>query len=958
MAKRSRYQRRDCHRWLRYQTPAIIFQGALMPVEDLLKLPYLHDSALLYHIRQRYFQDTIYTAIGPIIVALNPFCWTIPHYQESMMGKYIAEGANALRGGSKQPSHSWSAAHQAYWLLRTTNTNQSILVSGESGAGKTEAVKIVLRYLAACSTAQAPVIMRERALATTRKVECTSVILEAFGNARTLLNDNSSRFGKFLTVHFDSQGLMQGATVTPYLLEKSRVVTHAKGERSYHSFYQLIRGASAAERTKWHLHSADPADYPCLALGGSTVINGVDDAAEFRNVHEAMEIVGISAEEQEAMHRVCAAIVHLLGITFVGETHDPAEVHQSTLPALRNAANLLGIHADQLKSALCVKTTQLFKKPRTPSQAAESRNALCKALYGGVFTSLIEKLNLVLRPDVSRRDSADDARWIGLLDIFGFEVFDTNSFEQLCINLANEELQNHYNTCVFQRDIEEYTREGIETDDVNFADNKPTVDLLVGKNGFLEILDSECIKPSGTDANFLAQVEQEYKPHPSFFKPPLLHEGFGIRHYASNVEYNVGGFREKNMDPLDETIRSCVRSSTCWFTQSLVAPAAEFEGQKVRHRLSTVGSTFQASLKALMQTITATNPHWIRCIKPHSSKQPRQFSGIEVMHQLRCAGVIETIRIRRAGYSVRIPHYDFVLRYRQLLPPGVRIASRSVLELCRNLLDAADCWRETGTDANRGPGAQIGATKVFLRDEAFNRLEGLYAQHMRKHAVSLQAAARSLLSKKRLAFKRAAKRLIYVQAACRALLQSKASMKLRTAKAQFFHHHGSTREAIMTEQVLLRTELFLRHRMVMDAEGERMHLRHQLLTGSRRGTPQSSPLHPRREQTPTRALASAFQPDTAALAVLSTQCLIESEAHSRRLIADSELSERRLLSALVSDASLSKKLVGKVSMKAAVPLRALWTISESLTRHGPQALMSAALVGVIVRIVKETATAK
>eukprot|EP00667_Euglena_gracilis_P002113 EG_transcript_2113 len=723
---------------------APLVDGALQPIGDLLHMPYLHDAALLHHIRRRYHDDIIYTALGPIVVALNPFTWDIPHYQDHHMAAYIAEGIGGLHGGSRQPVHCWSIAHSAYWQLRSTRSNQTILVTGESGAGKTEAVKIVLRYLAAVSTAEASAAVRERAKAITAKVDAASPIMEAFGNAKTLLNDNSSRFGKFVSVHFNDGGLICGCEITPYLLEKNRVVRHAAGERSYHSLYQLVAGASPADQQRWRL-KADPLAYSCLAMGQAPAIPGVSDAEKYQEVRQAMSVVGMTTEEQDAVYRVCAAILHLTNVQFSPKANDMCGVEGEAAQALSVAAELLQIEMEVLLTSLTTRRTQLFVKNMNVAQAGDNRDALCKALYSGVFDYLIRRINAALMPptpiphtngrDHSKHpeDSAlNGTSWVGLLDIFGFEKFDCNSFEQLCINLTNERLQNHYTECIFRRDLKEYAAEGLEVGDIGYEDNQPTLDLLIGRGGLFELLDSECVNLTGTDANLLQHMTTQLAAWPAFQRPARLKEGFAIKHYAATVPYTIDGFREKNMDPVEQTLRDAVQASRCAFTRDLLGPSDPTVAARRGKKLATVGSAFCQSLQALMARISTTNPHWIRCVKPHPAKQPRHFSGPEVMAQLACAGVLDTIHIRRAGYAVWMPHANFAARYRLLLSDSVRDPVLACKAVLKNVLHDVDC--------------QVGRTKVFLRDGAYNRLEVLRAAALHDTVVLVQRGARAALS--------------------------------------------------------------------------------------------------------------------------------------------------------------------------------------------------------------------
>ena len=553
-----------------------------------------------------------------------------------------------------------------------------------------------------------------------------------------------------MTVHFSKNGLICGCAITAYLLEKNRVVRHATGERSYHSLYQMVAGATEKERAMWSLTDS-ALDYHSLAMGQATALEGVDDAQGYRDVRRAMCVVGMSVEEQEQVYRVCAGILHLLNAGFSVKDNDVSTMEGQNLQCLETAAKLWEVDPQVLLECLTKKKTSLFTKNLTPAQAADNRDALCKALYSGVFNHLIGKVNAMFMGNGAGGASKESfglagLRWVGLLDIFGFEQFETNSFEQLCINLTNERLQMHYTDCIFRRDIEEYAAEGIDLEGITFADNQPTVDLLMAKGGVFQLLDDECINLSGTDDNLLQHMATKMTPHAAFSKPKAFKEGFAIRHYAATVKYTIAGFREKNMDAVEETMQEAMRTSTCAFTRGLLAPAlptspplsplgnpapsSSRKGKKKR----TVGGSFCESLQALLARITTTNPHWIRCIKPHHNRQRRHFQGQEIMTQLACAGVLDTIRIRQSGYTVRMPHAQFGQRYQSLV---LRLAGggpgEGALEACRRIARVALQDRD----------CRIGKTKVFLKDEAYNALEKARTQRLSVSALRVQAFARA-----------------------------------------------------------------------------------------------------------------------------------------------------------------------------------------------------------------------
>jgi len=718
----------------------------LEPVKDLLHMVTLHDSLLLQQVRGRYWQDIIYTNIGPIVLALNPYNYNLPLYTDDNMPKYIEEKAAALHGGSQLPTHTWSVAHDAYWSMLRNEQAQSILVSGESGAGKTEAAKIVTRYLARCSTHFASAHERDQARAITDKIQKASPILEAFGNAKTLRNDNSSRFGKFMKLQFNRSGFLHGCYTVNYLLEKSRVVGHAVGERSYHTFYQLAAGASPEERQRYQLQDLSQVEW----LYHGVPRNPTDlaaDAEEFQNVKQAFAAVGFTPEEVDGVYRVVAGIMHLQALKFIGN-RDKAELSRADTERLAFVCGMWQTDAEVMHKELISTTSTVrgdtFTIHHTAAQAAEIRDGLSKSLYERTFQFIVDRLN-----DVLDRDGETDAHaWIGLLDIFGFENFEKNFFEQLCINFANEQLQHHYNTCVFQRDLEEYAAEGVDTASLDPPNNKPTLDLIGANMGVFQLLSDQA--KGGSDDKFVGMLFEKHSRHKSLRKPRITNGTFGINHYAGEVWYTAKGMRDKNLDPLKDSLRLLVRASENPLIKDLLEPVHED-----KRGVDTVAKFFQNSLQQLITMIDVTNPHWIRCVKPHSAKLPRRFNGNEVMGQLRCAGVLETVKIRQTGYSLRLRHADFWNRFKLLLAdPGVKLSDKFTTGDLKQILARAAL---SATDA------QIGRAKVFLKDPPYRVLEGLRNQKLDHLAVAIQRFAAAKISSGRAHARRLRNALVRIQ---------------------------------------------------------------------------------------------------------------------------------------------------------------------------------------------------
>ena len=683
-------------------------------VDDLLHLTLLHDSTILNVLKRRYMNNVIYTNIGAIVVALNPFNFKIPHYTDDNMPKYLAEGE---RIETNLP-HSWAVAHNTYWEMINDQMNQCILVSGESGAGKTEASKIVMKYLAALSCKTCGEAEKAAASQVGVRINQSSGPLESFGNAKTVRNDNSSRFGKFMKVKFSPAGVLRGAHITKYLLEKSRIVTASPGERVYHSFYLLLRG-EAGER-----HGMlDQTAYKSVSAGKMWDNKEFNTAEEFTDVVNDMGTIGMTPEEVDSIWTGVAGLLSLLNVEF-DEEGEGSMVRPDTFNYADKGLGLLQVdtHAvirEFVSTELDV-GGQLITKLLPPVKAVDSRDALVKALYDAEFGWLVTKCNSIL-------DVAEDGCWVGLLDIFGFEDFEINSFEQFCINLANETLQGHYNQFIFTRDMAECRAEGIDVADVEFPDNSPCLKMMVGKGGISALLDEECALGKGSDEGFLHKIVDAHSDNAFFLKKTLSKTSFVIHHYAGSVSYETENFLEKNRDTLKDAMKVAMRASSNPFFAELLPAPVERSGPKL-----TVGGFFKAQLRELMDLINSTNPHWIRCVKPHPAKKPLHFCGVSTMHQLASAGVLGTVKIRKAGFPVRIRFEDFIQRY-SIIADGTLSEDPAVA--------TTQIIAASGIDPKR---AQAGKTRAFLKSDAYVDLESLKRDRLKVHAVVVQAYARAV----------------------------------------------------------------------------------------------------------------------------------------------------------------------------------------------------------------------
>ncbi|KAF3590062.1 hypothetical protein F2Q69_00029682 [Brassica cretica] len=667
-------------------------------VDDLMQLSYLNEPSVLYNLEYRYNQDMIYTKAGPVLVAVNPFK-EVPLYGDSNIEAY--------RKRSNQSPHVYAIADTAIREMIRDEVNQSIIISGESGAGKTETAKIAMQYLASLGGGSG----------IENEILKTNPILEAFGNAKTLRNDNSSRFGKLIEIHFSETRKISGAKIQTFLLEKSRVVQCAEGERSYHIFYQLCAGASPALREKLNLTSAK--EYNYLRQSNCYSIKGVDDAERFQAVQEALDIVHVSKDDQESVFAMLAAVLWLGNVSFSiidNENHAEPESDES----LSTVARLIGCNINDLKLALSKRNIKVrnetFVQKLTLSQAIDARDALAKSIYACLFDWLVEQINKSLA--VGKRRTG---RSISILDIYGFESFNKNSFEQFCINYANERLQQHFNRHLFKLEQEEYIKDGIDWRRVDFEDNQTCLRLFEKKPlGLLSLLDEESTFPNGTDLT-LANKLMEHLSDNSCFRGDRG-KTFTVAHYAGEVTYETTGFLEKNRDLLHsdsiKLLSSCSRHLPQAFASSMlvhsekpvVGPLHKAGGADSQ-RLS-VATKFKGQLFELMQRLGKTTPHFIRCIKPNSVQSPGLYEQELVLQQLRCCGVLEVVRISRSGFPTRMSHQKFALRYGFLLLES--IAAKDPLSVSVAILHQFNILPEMYL---------VGYTKLFFRTGQIGVLE-------------------------------------------------------------------------------------------------------------------------------------------------------------------------------------------------------------------------------------------
>ncbi|KAF9608924.1 hypothetical protein IFM89_012092 [Coptis chinensis] len=689
-------------------------------VHDMTKLSYFHEPAVLQNLSTRYELNEIYTYTGSILIAINPF-QRLPHlYDTHMMEQY--KGAQF----EKLNPHVFAVADDAYREMINEGKNNSILVSGESGAGKTETTKMLMRYLA---------YLGGRVSTEGRTVEQqvleSNPVLEAFGNAKTVRNNNSSRFGKFVEIQFDQHGKISGAAIRTYLLERSRVCQISDPERNYHCFY-LLCAAPPQEIEKYKL--GNPQSFRYLNQSNCYELVGVSDAHEYLATRRAMDIIGITEAEQDSIFKVVAAILHLGNIEFdKGEESDSSILKDETSSFhLHMTAELLMCDPQALEDALCkrvmITPEEVIKRSLDPLGAVVSRDGLAKAIYSHLFDWLVAKINMSIGQDPNSNAH------IGVLDIYGFESFETNSFEQFCINFTNEKLQQHFNQHVFKMEQEEYTKEEIDWSYIEYVDNQDVLDLIEKKpRGIIALLDEACMFPKSTHETFCQKLYQTFSSHKCFVKPKLSSTNFAIAHFAGEVLYQADQFLDKNKDYVVLEHQELLRASKSPFLVRLFPPVSE-ESTK-SSKFSSIASRFKTQLQQLIETLNSTEPHYIRCVKPNNLLKPGMFENVNIMQQLRCGGVLEAIRICSAGYPSRRVFNEFLKRY-GVLAPDVLKGNYDERNACVVILETKGF-----------AGFQMGKTKVFLRARQLAELDAWRTLELDNTAKAIQRRIRTHIAR-------------------------------------------------------------------------------------------------------------------------------------------------------------------------------------------------------------------
>ncbi|KAL7473673.1 hypothetical protein ACHAXS_014162 [Conticribra weissflogii] len=820
--------------------------------DDLITLTHLHEPAVVHCLRKRYERDKIYTSTGPILIALNPFKSCKQLYSDSIMRQYWKRGEeNMLMGGSvggrsggggdddednagrydeELPPHVYALADATYRSMmlkldmesssssggrggRSSSSaspgcDQSILVSGESGAGKTVTTKFIMQYLATLSQrcaeakegnatntprSKRPVVKKDGSLNNVnieQQVLQSNPILESFGNARTVRNDNSSRFGKFIEIRFNKSGTLIGASIETYLLEKVRLISQSEGERNYHVFYEMLVGMNDEEIDQFLLTDYTAEDFKMTSCSGTfDRRDGVQDVDTYVELRDALEVMGFTPEQQNDLFSIASAVLHLSNLTINSiKGGEESEIDHDN-PHLEPILQLLGVTKDNLNQALCYfkieARGQSYTRAVQKDKADKGVEALIKATYSAMFDYIVKSINESItvkktatsKPGAGGRSSTDKGNAvIGVLDIFGFESFKVNSFEQLCINYCNEALQQQFNLFVLKNEQDEYEREGIKWSFISFPDNQDVLDLIWKKGfGILNILDDQCRAPGTTDKTFANDIYQKLTGKPRFeanFRQVGARQ-FGVFHYAGLVEYDTDGFVEKNRDELPREATELLLSSSSGFVKELAAIISSSaapeptKGARAGPKKSvTVGGHFSKQLSELRAKIDLTSPHYVRCLKPNGALIPDHFDPLMIVDQLRCAGVVEAVRVSRVGYPQRYNHAQFVARYKNLALKELAKAAKGsrkmkpvdtlVDAIAKKMVEidpslAAPTVSKSKSDSKVDlieVGIQVGKTKVFLRRRAFDILENMRKVYIATATVKIQAIARGFIQQR------------------------------------------------------------------------------------------------------------------------------------------------------------------------------------------------------------------
>eukprot|EP00468_Gymnochlora_sp_CCMP2014_P013783 CAMPEP_0167752288 /NCGR_PEP_ID=MMETSP0110_2-20121227/7052_1 /TAXON_ID=629695 /ORGANISM="Gymnochlora sp., Strain CCMP2014" /LENGTH=1575 /DNA_ID=CAMNT_0007637881 /DNA_START=440 /DNA_END=5167 /DNA_ORIENTATION=- len=722
------------------------------PEQDLVLLDEMNEPLIMWNLHERFKQNQIYTNVGTILIACNPFK-RLPLYTPSIIDKY------AKRGNRILPPHVFHTASEAYRNLlegTTEKTGQSIVISGESGAGKTVCTKFCLKYLAEVADSEGGV---------EEKILLANPILEAFGNAKTTRNNNSSRFGKYVEIFFDKRMRICGSRITNYLLEKSRVVLQGPGERNYHIFYQMVLGADAGFKRKFMLGDLEDYHYTNQS---DTHVDGMDDVEEWNILLKSFNTLEFKQKERDDVLQITAGVLHMGNIDFVSTGDRKCKVKDKS--TLRPAAKLFEVDEKSLNKVITTRMLRLrgqepIEVGLSVEQATAARDALAKFIFERMFDWLVVRINKSIGTGRYVK-----GKTIGILDIFGFEIFKTNSFEQLCINFTNEKLQQFFNQHTFKLEEALYKSEKINYKKVNYIDNQPVLDLIEKRpKGILPMIDEELRLPKGSDSTYVQKLLKTHASNKKYFHKLLKRpNNFVVCHYAGDVEYESYGFLEKNKDRLYEDAFDLLSNSTFKFLSKMF-PDDDSKGSK-----TTLGAKFRRQLNELMRTLNQTYPHYIRCIKPNSEKAPMKFVVNMSLEQLRYSGVFEAVKIRKQGFPFRYTHDLFVKRFKCIDQKRNWGKGKSA---CHSLLKAMKIKN-----------AQVGERRVLYRAPDHRKMELIRNVAVEKRAIFIEKFCRRYMARKQM------QAMLAIRPRLQAVLRTRDIAKLEASLNDVGHIYYPMRE--------------------------------------------------------------------------------------------------------------------------------------------------------------------
>ncbi|KAJ5069604.1 unconventional myosin-ie [Anaeramoeba ignava] len=699
-------------------------------VDDLVLLTKINESQIVENLKKRLQAEIIYTYIGFVLIAVNPYRKIDGMYSDEKIKEYRGKYSHELA------PHIYSLADRVYHDLTSRKQSQAIIITGESGAGKTESAKLIMQYISAVSGG-GPGIEKVKQV-----ILQSNQILESFGNATTLQNNNSSRFGKYLEIQFNEFGSPEGGRVRNYLLEKSRVVYQQLGERTFHIFYQLTMGAPKDVREYFGITSPD--DFFYTNQGQKPQTDGMDETKEYNLTRQSMTDIGLSEDEQNDLFRTVAAIIHLGNITFYPDDNGNSKVQDEN--QLSWTAGLLGVDPMALSYSLTFRTIQTgmstsrrgttYNVPQNVDQAYFSRDALAKAIYTRMFDYVVDCVNKAL-------GETDSVLVLGILDIFGFEIFKNNGFEQFCINFVNEKLQQIFIELTLKMEQEEYVKEGIKWEPIDYFDNKICCDLIEGKKppGIITILNDVCLMPQSQiqsqDEKFLVKLDEQLNGHQRYMRSMQSSTRFSIHHYAGEVEYEAFGFCEKNTDTLFNDLIQLAQSSDFGFLVSLFPEKISSDNKK---RPTSTGTKVRENASELVENLMKCVPSYIRCIRPNPNKKPCTSDTELVTHQVRYLGLLENVRVRRAGFAFRQEFDRFVHHYGVLCDKTWPYFKGPPEEGCKILLNYIQLDQKEW---------QLGKTKVFIRHpESLFLIEEMRERKYHESARKIQKCYRMWKARK------------------------------------------------------------------------------------------------------------------------------------------------------------------------------------------------------------------